>query len=240
MIEGIDFSRGNGLTTQQVKAAGYQFICRYLTGMDGNPKDITAAELGNCLAADLPVVLVFERDGLMPSEAQGAADARAAQAQLGMLAHETGHDAVTEAAVFFAADSGAPGDVAGYMRGVCSVIGKARAGIYGGIASVRAAFDAGVTAYGWQTAAWSSGQWDNRALLRQVKNGIRVGPAECDLDQAAYWATPTPVLTARDDFGQFPRPGAPTPPEPIEGIVVVLPGGVARKVLSHDGGENWA
>lgn len=36
--------------------------------------------------------------------------------------------------------------------------------------------------------------------------------------------------------GTAPKPQ----PEPIEGVVVVLPGGAARKVLSHDGGKNWA
>lgn len=30
------------------------------------------------------------------------------------------------------------------------------------------------------------------------------------------------------------------PPEPIEGIVVILPGGTSRKVLSHDSGHTWA
>lgn len=36
--------------------------------------------------------------------------------------------------------------------------------------------------------------------------------------------------------GAAPRPQ----PEPVEGVVVVLPGGASRKVLSHDGGKNWA
>lgn len=36
------------------------------------------------------------------------------------------------------------------------------------------------------------------------------------------------------------RAGAAPKPEPVEGIVVSLPGGASRKVLSHDGGKNWA
>jgi hypothetical protein len=36
------------------------------------------------------------------------------------------------------------------------------------------------------------------------------------------------------------RAGAAPKPEPVEGIVVALPGGASRKVLSHDGGKNWA
>lgn len=36
------------------------------------------------------------------------------------------------------------------------------------------------------------------------------------------------------------RAGAAPQPEPIEGVVVTLPGGASRKVLSRDGGRNWA
>lgn len=36
------------------------------------------------------------------------------------------------------------------------------------------------------------------------------------------------------------RTGIQPPPEPIEGIVVILPAGASRKVLSHDSGHTWA
>src|SRR6185437_11740192 len=203
VIKGIDFAFGNGLTTAQIKAAGYQFVCRYLSG--GNSKDINAAELGNYRAAGIPVVFVWETTGTdMTSVAQGVADATAAQAELVKLG-------AADAPVFFAADAATEANLAGYMQGVVSVLGHGRSGIYGGLASVKAAFDQGLVAYGWQTYAWSGGQWDNRALLRQVRNGIACGPAQVDEDEAAYWGVTTPVLTAADDFGQWPRPSVPVP-----------------------------
>ncbi|MFI2206441.1 hypothetical protein ACH47Z_37915 [Streptomyces sp. NPDC020192] len=39
-------------------------------------------------------------------------------------------------------------------------------------------------AWGWQTYAWSGGNWDSRAQLRQVQNDITVAGHDADLDQA--------------------------------------------------------
>lgn len=36
------------------------------------------------------------------------------------------------------------------------------------------------------------------------------------------------------------RAGVAPPPEPMEGVLVTLPGGTARKVLSADGGKHWS
>ena len=198
MLNGIDFSFGSGLTTAQIKAAGKSFVCRYLSG--GNPKDISKAELANYKAAGIPVVFVWETDGIMRSKAEGVSHAHAADTQLGSIG-------APGATVFFAADAAAMPDLPGYMSGVVSVIGKSRAGIYGGIGSVGAAFNNGQCSYGWQTAAWSSGKWDNRALIRQVQNDVKVGPATCDLDEAAFWSS-SQVLGLSDDFGQWPRPAS--------------------------------
>jgi hypothetical protein len=73
---------------------------------------------------------------------------------------------------------------------------------------VSQAFNDGLVGYGWQTYAWSSGQWDDRALLRQVENNVAFGPAIVDHNQAAYWASATQTLGPSDDFGQWPRPVA--------------------------------
>jgi peptidoglycan hydrolase-like protein with peptidoglycan-binding domain len=63
--------------------------------------------------------------------------------------------------------------------------------------------------YGWQTSAWSGGQWDNRAQLQQYNYKVMIGPAQVDQDRAMA-----------QDFGQIgsvapkPSPGptpAPTP-----------------------------
>ena len=47
-----------------------------------------------------------------------------------------------------------------------------RTGAYGGYYVIKRAFDAGKITWGWQTYAWSGGQWDARAQFRQTSNGI--------------------------------------------------------------------
>jgi hypothetical protein len=207
MLKGIDFSFGSGLTTEQIGGAGNAFVCRYLSG--GTPKDIDSLELSNYQAAGIRVVFVWETDGLMPSYAQGVADAGSAQAELERLGSAIGDSSVGSAPVFFAADDDMEVDLVGYLQGAGSVVGRARTGIYGGLNSVSTAFNAGIVAFGWQTYAWSNGQWDDRALLRQVENGARLGPAQVDLDQAAFWNNAVP-LGLNDNFGQWPAP----PPAP--------------------------
>ena len=63
-------------------------------------------------------------------------------------------------------------------------------------------FDAGLVAFGWQTYAWSAGQWDNRAQIQQYRNDQLIGGVSVDFDRATA-----------DDFGQwqiqlgdFPQP----------------------------------
>lgn len=209
MLRGIDFAFGNGITATQISNAGLHFVARYLTGPNGNPKDISAAEIKNYKAASMPVVYVFETTGQEYSKSQGAQDATSAQAQLALLAAEAGDATIAEATVFFAQDipeaSGV--DPTDYQRGVNTVIGYDRGGAYSTYATIKALFDAGVIKYGWQTYGGSGGQWDSRALLRQVLNSIQVGPCTCDSDEAAFWAS-AKVLGPNDDFGQWPRPVA--------------------------------
>jgi hypothetical protein len=82
--------------------------------------------------------------------------------------------------------------IADYYLGVASVIGLGRTGAYGGYNTIKYLFDAGVIRWGWQTYAWSAGQWDSRAQLRQVQNGVLIGGVDSDLDES---------MTG--DFGQW-------------------------------------
>jgi hypothetical protein len=85
-----------------------------------------------------------------------------------------------------------------HFDGVASVLGLARTAAYGGFYPIKRLFDAGKIAYGWQTFAWSGGQWDPRAQLRQVRNGVTIAGADCDIDEAQV-----------QDFGQWGFAGAP-------------------------------
>ena len=203
-FNGVDFAYGNGVTADQLKAAGVQFVCRYLS--DDSSKDISAEELANYKAAGIAVVLNWESTGEMPDEAQGMADAHGAQAEAEALGEGN-------APIIFSADFNPAGDTSGmiaYMTGVKSVLGRGRTGIYGCFTSVRACFDAGLVTYGWQTSAWSGGQWDNRAQLQQYNYKVKIGPAQVDQDRAMA-----------QDFGQIgsvaPKPAPGPTPAPTSG-----------------------
>src|SRR5215831_17065398 len=198
MAEGIDYSYGSGLSAAAMKNAGKHFVCRYLATLP-NSKCINKAEAANLLHAGLSVVLVWETtaDRCLSGRGGGQADAREADRQARGLG-------MTGIPLYFACDiDSTPGQQAainGYLDGCASVIGHNRTGLYGGYWPVSRAFSAGKIRFGWQTYAWSGGNLDRRAQLYQYRNGVRLGPAEVDLDKSM--AT---------DYGQWPRPHVSAP-----------------------------
>lgn len=210
---GFDFAYGSGITTEVLKANGCNFVCRYLSGKPGSGKDLSAQEVLNYFNAGINVVFNWETTGQEVSEAQGVADAHAAQLELDTFAAELLAlnasarlvDAVKVTPVIFSCDAAPDGtvdaDAVAYMRGANSVMGLSRSGGYGGYGAVQAMFNAGVIKYGWQTYAWSNGQWDARAQLQQYQNSVTVGPAQVDRDRATA-----------DDYGQCKWAAVPTPP----------------------------
>lgn len=75
--------------------------------------------------------------------------------------------------------------VADYFRGIISVAGSVSlVGAYAEYDVIRRLFNDGLISMGWQTYAWSWGAWEPRAQLRQVQNGITVGGASCDRNEA--------------------------------------------------------
>ncbi len=185
---GLDFSYGNGLTVAQLKAKGISFVCRYLAPLP-NGKVISRAEAQNYISGGIGLVYVWESTG---TDQTGVADAREADRQVGILG-------TPGAVIYFARDwDVSPGQEPGvesYLAEAGSVVGKERTGLYGGYWPVKTAFDKGVCTYGWQTYAWSAGNWDARAQLQQYQNGVTFGPAQVDRDRATS-----------HDYGQWPRP----------------------------------
>ncbi|MGW2213219.1 hypothetical protein ACWCV3_28460, partial [Streptomyces sp. NPDC001781] len=88
--------------------------------------------------------------------------------------------------------------VDGPLAGAGSVIGRDRVGIYGGYYPVKRALDAGKATWAWQTVAWSGGQWDARAVIRQ---GLQktINGVSCDLNTATA-----------EDYGQWTPGKTPT------------------------------
>ena len=72
-------------------------------------------------------------------------------------------------------------------------------GVYGGYYIVDELFNEGLVTFGWQTYAWSGGEWDSRAQLRQTDNGV--DDDQLDADDG--------MVT---DYGQW-GPGAPSTSE---------------------------
>jgi Domain of unknown function (DUF1906) len=199
MAFGIDYSFGSGLSVAQMRAAGVTFVCRYLDYLP-NAKVIDRTEFANITGGGLHVVLNWEGTGkdCVRGEAGGVADATEANRQAVALG-------ASGCPIYFSpADYDVPpGDQAminAYMKGVASVISHSRTGMYGGYWPLSRAFDAGVITWGWQTYAWSGGNWDSRAHIQQYQNDARLGPASVDYDRSMH-----------PDFGAWPRPAAPAP-----------------------------
>jgi peptidoglycan hydrolase-like protein with peptidoglycan-binding domain len=199
-MRGIDYAWANPKPSPScLKSNGVGFIMRYFS--NDSSKDLTQSELQNANANGIAVGVVWETTAnrMLGGKSAGVSDAQAADSR----AKSLGMGGIP---LYFACDWDASESeqsaINAYLDGVISVIGKSRTGIYGGYWPVKRAFDAGKVTYGWQTYAWSGGNWDSRAQLRQVQNGVTVCGTSSDWDESHA-----------SDFGQWPRSGT-TPPKP--------------------------
>jgi hypothetical protein len=196
MPKGIDYAWSHPAISVLTNS-GFKFACRYLSG--DSSKNISAGERSALNGAGIAVVVVWETttSRMLGGYTAGQADARSANTQ----ATSAGMPGIP---VYFAADwdcaEHEQGPINAYLDGAANIIGRNRTGIYGGYWPVKRALDAGKAKYAWQTYSWSGGNWDRRAQIRQVQNGVPVGGVMCDLDYS--YAT---------DYGQWPRPGGPAP-----------------------------
>lgn len=193
-ITGFDYSFTQPDVTALVKArAG--FAGRYVSN-EGNEKNITAGEFARLQAAHIPLVLFYEttaewmlggRQAGVKAAFEGRAQATAAGIPATVPLHYAADFPVTPEQVPAVLDA---------LGGAASVDGKATTALYGGMAIVRAAADQGYRVI--QTAAWSAGQWDQRAILRQLGTKTTIGGVEVDVDEAIGF-----------NFGQYTPPAPP-------------------------------
>lgn len=160
---GVDYTN---MDPHDVHRLGATFACRYLA-TPGNSKNLTPSESRALKRLGIDRVVVWETTAQRATagHAAGRADARAAlhmATQCGMP-----HNRPIYFAVDFDSDGG---QVYDYFDGVKSVLGLRRTGCYGGVRVIRALFSTSRIAYGWQTYAWSAGEWDKRAQLQQYDN----------------------------------------------------------------------
>lgn len=186
-IKGVDYAFAPHPSVTALKNAGITFVCRYLS--DDDSKNLTATEMGELLDAGFAVVLNWESSGQMPSEAQGVADAKTAEAQATALGWEFGP--VYFSADFNDASDTQVSDAVAYMAGVASIIGADRAGVYGCPRVLEAVHAAGHAAYYWEVQNWGTVGY---ADLSQYEYNQVLDGASVDYDEASS-----------PDFGQCLR-----------------------------------
>lgn len=188
---GLDWSVARPPSDKALAAAGVTFACRYLSHTPAkNLKRLEGNHLSS-LGIDLVVVWETTANRALAGHDAGVADATEALRQANNLGMPD------DRPIYFAIDFDATAhqlshEITEYFQGVTEVLGVGRTGVYGGYRQVGAMFDAGLVAFGWQTYAWSAGQWDGRAKLQQYRNDQFIGGVSVDFDRATA-----------DDFGQW-------------------------------------
>jgi hypothetical protein len=185
-IKGCDYSdyRPSNAT---LSADGYSFVARYLSGDPGGGKDITASEANTLSSGGFGIVLVWETTGTDASEGynQGVSDATKAQSEAASVGEPSTRPIYF--AIDFDAESSSASAINAYFQGVASVLGLSRTGVYGGYYIVDELFNQGLVTYAWQTYAWSGGQWDSRAQLRQTLDGSEIDQDEAVASDYGQW-----------------------------------------------------
>lgn len=190
---GLDYVSGPPVAA--MKAAGVAFVCRYLSEVNAQTqvKLLTADEAKMLSEADISIVSNYEWYAERPleGEAAGIADAKIAESQ------HVACGGPSNRPIYFSVDIDVSGEqVADYFRGVASVIGKERTGAYSSYRVLHYLFDNDLITWGWQTYAWSAGQWEPRAQLQQYQDGAVMAGHSVDYNRSMT-----------DDFGQWRRGG---------------------------------
>jgi hypothetical protein len=204
MANGVDYAWGRP-GGAVLAAAGKTFACRYAS-LDSS-KNLTRAEADDLAAHGVSCVLVWETTAnrALAGQDAGAADARAALQQAAACGMPD--DRPVYFAVDFDATLGQQATIDAYLQGAASVLGARRVGVYGGYWVVSRAMQVKAAAWGWQTVAWSGGQWYDGAHIRQDGNEVIAG-VDCDKNTASA-----------ADFGQWTPGHDPVPPAPPVPVV---------------------
>jgi hypothetical protein len=204
-VFGVDYAWGRP-GAAALKKAGVKFVVRYVSH-DTTGKNLSASEARALSDAGLWIAVVWESTAsrALAGRSAGVADATEAAKQAKACGMPAGRPIYF--AVDFDATSGQQDEIHAYLDGVAGVLGRGAVGLYAGYGPIKRAFDAKKITFGWQTYAWSGGNWDSRAQLQQYSNGHDVGGVDCDYDRAmkadyGQWrvgVNPAPTPAAGDD-----------------------------------------
>lgn len=215
---GVDYSFARP-DLQMLKDRGVIFIARYLWKLkydDGvrTNKGLSKEENDQAEALGLEVVFIYEEDGKELNKGFDAGVRVAKEAEKYRIAN-----GLPVKPIYFNVDYDAQqGEFAAIieaLKGVASVIGLDRVGLYAGYNVVKMAFDAGVIKWGMQTYAWSGGLWDSRAQLRQWANGQYGGSVDFQYAMAPEYGqseiVPIPDPEPEPEPEPEPKPENPGP-----------------------------
>ena len=212
----IDFAERR-IAPDQIRSAGYAGVVNYVSearpGVSFAAKPLTREYADGLRAAGLHIVSNFQYGkpgGSAPSDFTRRFDGGVADAQTALRIHNAAGGS-NLAPIFFSVDDDINADIwnnlaVNWFRGINSVLGTERTGIYGHAQACAWSINDGVIGrsstagyrWAWQTRTWSHGQREPAAVLYQevVNSASNPGPLlggiHVDVDE---------VLAA--DFGQW-------------------------------------
>jgi Domain of unknown function (DUF1906) len=206
----IDFAERR-IAPDEIKSAGYDGVVNYVSearpGMNFEAKPITRQYADDLRAAGLQIVSNFQYGkpgGSAPSDFTRGFDGGAADAQTAQRLHAAAGGGGS-APIFFSVDDNIDldtwnGVALDWFRGINSVMGVERTGIYGHCQACGWAIRDGVIGHSstagyrwaWQTRSWSHGDREPAAVLYQDVINSSLNGAPIDEDE---------ILAS--DFGQW-------------------------------------
>lgn len=191
MAFGLDYSAGMP-SVADMKSADVSFVCRYIGYTDpslSQIKILTPEEATTLSRAGISLVSNWEwyANRVLEGAGAGVWDAQEAQKRHAACGGPGNRP------IYFSADEDySAAQVLDYFKGVASVIGLSRTGAYGSYRVIAGLLDLGAIVWGWQTYAWSGGQWEPRAHIQQYSNSVIMSGLEVDYDRSI-----------KSDFGQW-------------------------------------
>lgn len=252
MTQGFDCAtKLNGSTAVTLKAAGFEYVARYLPTSDW--KGLTVAEVSAIQAAGLKLISIFEKGATKASyftKSQGISDAKEAYKLAKALGQPVG------STIYFTVDYDAQpthmGAIKEYLAGIRQCLVDYKIGLYGSHDVMQAVN--GLVDYYWQTYAWSHGKVASQIHMHQYKNGVTVAGVQLDKDEIrqtpgawdeSYQSAPVnsgpvaKVIVLVDDLNIRKGPGTnyPVNRKAVKGEIFDVYANVTD--WHNVGGDNW-
>jgi hypothetical protein len=213
----FSFSRFSGAS---IKAAGFSGALRYLSSTPS--KCLTAEEATDFIANGLSFGLVWEdtANAALLGFNQGVSDAKKALSQANTLGYP---GCVIYFAVDFDSTPEQQTQIDDYLRGVASIIGLSRTGVYGSFYICQRCQTSGTATWFWQTLAWSGGQIASNIHIYQNGQSAMGGGADVDEARQENWGqiSPNTELPIVNPAPPIELTTEPAPIQPVEAPVIV-------------------